>query len=467
MVRDILIDVDSSDIQFNKERDADVICYETVWGNIFDSDSGNNVVYMNVIIPARYTSFLRYDTDGKFNCYIHSSYKPNSESFYVRFVQQTKNSYIKTTSVLPEQSIAKSYLYGSTTLGEISPAQLQLISMTGYYKIQLSKETAGNIPSVEFYAMDDTDLLIGVSDDQSAKLLALCAPGKNYRYPTTGVGITDFINTVVGNTNLNTKLIEEFKANSTPVQSAEFDSETGELNVLQSAEMGEDEDEFDITTLDLTALKLMTDDNIRSYNASAQSTDTDYDQYIADVLDAGDAWAIWGIDEQKMNMLSDTVNIGKIYSFTKVNFGGTYSLKDNTSYTSYTAHLKRNDIIKIKLPQSGNPVLFITENNDITEQAEFDKRWSEFVTFDSYGECGIILKECYIHYSVLTSSVDNGDGVFLLDTAGDALRNLIVIVQDQHTGNLIGYVTPNSTISDCKMHQVSGQIFITQITDNE
>lgn len=467
MVRDILIDIDSADIQLDKERDSDVICYETVWGNIFDSDSGNNVVYMNVIIPARYTSFLRYDTNGKFSCYVHSSYKPNSENFYVRFIQQAGNTYLKTTSSIPSESVAKAYLDGNISLEEISPAQLQLISMTGYYKIQLSKETVGNIPSVEFYAMDETDLLVGASDDQSAKLLSLCAPGKNYRYPTTGVGIMDYINTVVGNTSLNTKLIDEFKANGTPVQSAEFDSETGELNVLQAAETEDDEDDFDVTTLDLSVLKLMDDTHIRSYNSSAQSTDTDYTQYITDVIAAGDAFAIYGIDEQKTNLLSDTVLDGKLYSFIKNGFGGSYSVTSNLNYTSYTAHLKQNDIIKIKLDASDNPVLFITENNDITEQAKFDKRWSEFVTFDSYGECGIVLRSCYIHYSALTTSVESGSGVFLLDVANDALRNLIVIIQDNNTGNLTGYVTPNSLISNCQMDQITGKIYLTQLSENE
>ena len=61
----------------------------------------------------------------------------------------------------------------------------------------------------------------------------------------------------------------------------------------------------------------------------------------------------------------------------------------------------------------------------------------------------------------------NNIGVFKLDINGNALQDLLVIVRDNHTSRLLGYVTTNSNILNVQMHKITGQIFLTKMIDNE
>ena len=91
MVRDILIDIDSNDIQISENIDKNSLIFDTIWGDLFDGDRDDNIVYLNVIVPSNYIQYLNYDTDGKFQCNIKADYYPNVSSFYVRFVTCVNN----------------------------------------------------------------------------------------------------------------------------------------------------------------------------------------------------------------------------------------------------------------------------------------------------------------------------------------------------------------------------------------
>jgi len=49
---------------------------------------------------------------------------------------------------------------------------------------------------------DNGDMLIGPSDTQERQMLMLCGKGDLYRYPTTGVGITEYIGAITEKTQL-------------------------------------------------------------------------------------------------------------------------------------------------------------------------------------------------------------------------------------------------------------------------
>ena len=52
MVRDILIDIDSNDIQISENIDKNSLIFDTIWGDLFDGDRDDNIVYLNVIVPS-------------------------------------------------------------------------------------------------------------------------------------------------------------------------------------------------------------------------------------------------------------------------------------------------------------------------------------------------------------------------------------------------------------------------------
>ena len=162
MVRDILIDIDSNDIQISENIDKNSLIFDTIWGDLFDGDRDDNIVYLNVIVPSNYIQYLNYDTDGKFQCNIKADYYPNVSDFYVRFVTCVNNVYNKVDNKqLPDLSQAKAYNYGLSSLIDLVPSQLILINDDGYYTLLFRKEVVYNIPNVEVYSMSEDDLTLG------------------------------------------------------------------------------------------------------------------------------------------------------------------------------------------------------------------------------------------------------------------------------------------------------------------
>lgn len=469
MVRDILIDIDSNDIQISENIDKNSLIFDTIWGDLFDGDRDDNIVYLNVIVPSNYIQYLNYDTDGKFQCNIKADYYPNVSNFYVRFVTCVNNVYNKVDNKqLPDLSQAKAYNYGLSSLIDLVPSQLILINDDGYYTLLFRKEVVYNIPNVEVYSMSEDDLTLGSSDDQSAKLLAVCASGKNYRYPTTGVGITDYINCVIENSNLNKALIDEFEKNMTPVKDAEFDSATGALNVSQSSELEQDfATTIDKDELDMSIVSITDDEHIRSLATTVIDSDVNYFDFLNDIAERDDIFRIYGLESAKQIVLNDTNKTDIGYSFVKDGSVGHYSEVSKPGYMVVTAVLKKNDIVRFRLSDDV-PVVFMTETNSISEREDFNTKWVELLNKDEYGSCGIIKKECYIHYCIKTDKFkSNNVGVFKLDINGNALQDLLVIVRDNHTSRLLGYVTTNSNILNVHMHKITGQIFLTKMIDNE
>lgn len=469
MVRDILIDTGSCDVQIDDNLDENSVIFDTVWGNMFDEDMSSNFVYLNIIVPANYISSLIYDTKDIYQCNIKAEYYPSASVFYIRFVTEFNGVYGKISNLqLPEQSLAKTYRYGEDSLSDLVPTQLILINQSGHYIVLLRKETNYSVPNAEVYSMAQNDLKNGNSDDQSAKLLAVCASGKNYRYPTIGVGITDYINAVVENSDLSEVLIDEFDKNSTPVQDAEFDNSTGNLNVTQSQEQ---ESELATTLskeeLDTSVIGLTDDIYLRISTADSASTETDYEAFLDEIAKRNNIFRIDGLNDMAVFTLNDSSTANKGYSFIKSGYGGHYSEVTKSGYSVVTANLKKNDIIKFKLTDD-IPTVFITKTNNISEQESFDTKWVNLFNKDEYGSCGIVKEECYIHYCIKTSQLGDGEcGVFRLDATNEGLRDLLVIVQDKHTSRLLGYATPNSHISNVQIHNITGQIFLTKLTDNE
>lgn len=469
MVKDILIDVNSSDILMDDNLDENSLYYKTVWGNLFEEDEGGNITYLNIIVPLAYANNIKYNSDDTYSCNVKVKYYPSVDIFYIRFVTQINSVYRKISNQqIPELSQAKVYNHGDFELLDLTPAQLILINSSGYYTILFKKESVYNIPNAEVYSMTDTDFLIGLSDDQSAKLLALCAPGKNYRYPTTGVGITDYINGVVENSDLNSKLLDEFDKNKTPILDAEFDPSSGELNVSQSPEAEEnDEPSTAKENLDLQLISMTNDEYIRSFSSSSVTDEVSYTDFLADIVEKNDIYCIYGLEGAKLSVLNDSFSADKGYTFVKDGFGGYYKEVAKTGYYAVTVNLKKNDIVRFKL--TGDvPTVFVTKTNNIAEKEVFDTKWFNLFNKDEYGSCGIVKEECYIHYCIKADKFKTElAGVFKFNISADALKDLLVIIHDKHTSRLLGYITPNSNIYDVKMHKISGQIFLTKMINNE
>ena len=120
---------------------------------------------------------------------------------------------------------------------------------------------------------------------QSSQLLSICEPGKYYRYPTSGIGTTKYIGSVVSNTDLGDKIIEQFKNNGISVQDAEFDASTGELQVIFfNEEIDQDEGLLEISELDVSEVDV-SDEELAAIEANLNIDDynVNYDDLIFDI----------------------------------------------------------------------------------------------------------------------------------------------------------------------------------------
>lgn len=478
MVKDILLDIEASDVQLTDKQNDAFIYYETIWGKVFDADD-DSTLFLNIVVPYSQQRILTFPDNGIFSCNILAQYFPEDRNFKIRFVLGNENEYFHfdEQSSFHEYVIAKSYLEDFYTLQPISACQLMNINDDGKYTIVIRKDEPN---SAEIYTFGNNDLLFGESDNQSAKLLSLCGPGNNYRYPISGVGITDYINTVIGDSNLGQRMIDEFSGNNTPVISANFDNETGNLIVSQSSEQEEEIEFEELTEEDIKIIRSADDDFIRKMTLSIVNDEFTPSEFIDEIGKISDIFAIYIFGDYGKSMLCDEELNGYAITFDEnINGKSGFVGVANKSFITLSAILNAGDLILINnrkslryTDDSGEvkvvlPFLLVpTEtsfNGSKTEDISLFKKVSLNGMEENNDECAIITQKCKIVYSCYVSDYNNkSNGIYRITINDQSIRNILVVSHDHLTGRLITYISANSTISEVKLNQEKGQLIITK-----
>jgi len=286
-VKDILIDVDSGDIALSSKKSKTLSYNEIIWGPLFNDDG--STLYANIYIPSYNISGLKADGLGRYTILFHTDYVPDATPFQIRLVTKVDDEWAKipqNNCRFPVTSLA--YLPGGNLL-RINASELPYINLEGYFVAELVFGTGTN--SAYVYSAGNMDLDVGVSDEQSAQLISLCAPGKYYRYPLSGVDITKYVNTVVGHTDLSRKISDEFGKDGIDAQGINFDSSTGKIDVNFKHEEGRSEniELVDVEELDTDLIDVL--DSLISDVAtdiSFEELDVDYETLVFD-MDIPDA----------------------------------------------------------------------------------------------------------------------------------------------------------------------------------
>ena len=280
-VRDILMNVDSGDLLFSAGDMSTHLFFNIEWGSLFNNDSASTL-YANIIIPSRKLSKLVVDDQGRYLVYAKATYYPYDTQFIVRLVLDNNGTYEKiqqSNCAFPIESRA----YFPDSQMRINASEMPYVNIDGNYLFKLEFGNNNN-NNAYVYTADSTDLLIGGSDLQASQFLAICEPGKYYRYPTTGIGAMGFIGSVVHHTDLGDKIIEQFKDNGVSVQDAEFNSRTGELQVIFFNEGVEDEEDLnllDVSEIDISEIDVSDADiEAAASNIDLGDYDIDYDALL-------------------------------------------------------------------------------------------------------------------------------------------------------------------------------------------
>lgn len=454
MVRDLALDMKERDLVFTNRSGSYAPVFDTVWGNIFDEDEGVDLLILNVLIPEGYWRSIEY-TDNEFVCDIRAAYKPDTRDFRIRLVGFKDGCYSLFSSVRGDFGVpVNSYAMSRNVAAPIPAAMLPRVDIHGEYKVRMVRSDKSELLDRAYlYSAKESDISVIFSDDQASQLLSLCAPGKSYRYPTTGVGITRYLNAVIDHTDLYEVLEAQFKADNKPIQSASFDSETCDLRVLCAPEPAkEDTGLDDIDSLDISMFEKFTDEYVRRNIVLDELTDSDfvmllnkYDNVLNIIL--------FRDEDTSLSRLTDIASEGR--------FNADGDIVEDEARCIVSATLEAGTIIMCddeEEDEAEDFPVFIINDSDETRLYTSLIGQPYWITENCH-KCFILNRRSELKYVISKEQLRKGNGLFVVEPTSGNLKNMLALVQDSSTGRLIGVVSSNTNISDVTLDEITQHIY--------
>lgn len=458
MVRDLMLDMKEHDLLFCDKSNLNMPIFDSLWGNLFDEDSSVDVLICNIIIPEGYWRMIDYQ-DNEFLCRFTSSYIPDTRNFRVRLVAVKDGRYSLFSAIRGDFGIAvSSYAVSRNIAAPISASMLPLVDVDGQYLVRLVKNP--NYESLDrayIYSSKVTDLNIDFSDDQASQLLTICAPGKSYRYPTTGVGIIKYLNSVIKHSDLSDVLDSQFNGDNKPLISAGFDSETCDLDILCTPEHEtEDKDLEEIDNLNLGFFGMFTDDYIRRNIVLNELNDNDFIALLnlyGSVLNL----LLFENAETTVARIADSVEEGR--------FDCLGNVVEDSEFFIVSTTLDSNTIVMFDDEDedrfSDNPVFIINDHDETRLYTSLIEQ--PYWISETCHKCMILNKRSTVRYMISKSQFQKGKGLFVVDQTSNNIKNMLGLVQDVNTGRLLGIVSNNTNINDITLDEITQHIYAEQM----
>lgn len=461
MVRDILLDIEERDLALEDKSLETEPVFDTVWGSLFSTDP-QDVLMCNIIIPEAYRSVVTF-SDGTMTCRFTSEYVPQDNAFNIRPVLLSGGVYGHFSDEIAgtEGYEARSFFRGNNIATAVHASMLPFIDADGGFRVKFGRtESTKNLNKAYIYSSRQTDLAIGYSDDQASQLLTLCAPGKSYRYPTTGVGVYGYLNSVVEHTDLYEVLEEQFSNDSRPIQSAVFDNTTGKLDVLYTpAEPVEDEGLDDVADLNQGFFGLFSDEYVRKNSVISESATEDF---IADLL---------SYDEFKEIILTidDTVETGRvpasILGSGTISAAGEVVLDETAGTVVLAVDVDADTIIMFdgeaeQLFNTSAVLKVESYDGEVREAYTYLVGQPYWISAEAR-KCFIVKKRSRLYYSIYMASYRQGAGLRVVPQTSANIKNLCGVVQDELDGTLYCLVSDNTNITDATIDEITQHILAT------
>lgn len=490
MAKDILVDTNSGDFLF-QDRDRKTQYWDVVWGRLFDGDAQ---LYMNVVVPVRKAGSVRYDDGGEYVCNVHAGYYADTSYFSVRLVTRdvATGSYVdlqRYDAAAPSPSEAMYYPEFVGTPQPIRASQLLLVDQDGYLKVVFKRYNKGSFVRAIICQGSDVDFKVGDGDSQSAQLLARCAPGKFYRFPTSGVDLTKYINSVVEHTGLTDSLVSEFGKDYKNVSEAAFDNTDGDLEVVFSgANEADDEGLSDPGTLDVELFRVADDDYVRSLYKAAQGVLMDNEGFVGDIEGwAGNLMGVWdvggecGLDKTDYVQVVGAPKSRITGAGERVGDSGAGYLISSVSCTAgrlyalnYVGNVPVENSYSIIDKTNGTRVtywrwdpMFVAETSDdkYVDEEFYTNDWgvSNRRSTSKNRRCFVPLQDCVVYY--YAGSLDNdlnlkGFGVRPVADEDGNYSTILAIAVHPTTGKMYGIVSLDSAIEEVRLDLKSNRLFV-------
>lgn len=462
MVRDLMIDIKEHDLLFEDKSNAAEPVYDTVWGNLFDADKQVDFLICNVIIPEAYWTAAKYDDDGELTCRFTSAYKPEVKIFNLRLVGLKNGKYSLFSNIRGKYGVStRSFAFSKNMAAPIYACQLPYIDIDGEFVAKFVKNANNEaLDKAYIYSSKQSDITVDYSDDQAAQLLTLCAPGKSYRYPTTGVGITSYLNSVVAHTDLEDVLKAQFDADKKPIQSADFDSSTGGLDAIFSPENEEKDTGLeDVDNLNVNFFNIFTDDYVRKNVVLNELVDTDFTKLLsgyANIL----SLLLFVDDTTTITRIANSVETGR--------FDGEGNVVASDEYYIVTATLEANTIIMFDDEKEDNvsdaPIFIINDNDESRLYTALVEQ--PYWLTENCHKCMILQRRATVKYMIRQDQFKTGSkGLFTVSQTSANIKNMCAMVQDEATGRLLGIVSNQTNISDMSLEEITQYIYASKINE--
>lgn len=458
MVRDLILDMQERDLLMSDKSNVAEPVFDTLWGNIFDEDSAVDVLLCNIIIPEAYWDIVNYE-DDKFICRFKSAYIPNASHFRVRLVALRKGQYSLFSNIRGDFGVpVNSYALTKNIASPIQACMLPFLDIDGEFLIKMVRSPRSEVLDKAYiYSSKVTDINVSYSDDQASQLLSLCAPGKSYRYPLTGVGITQYLNCVVAHSDLNKILEAQFEADGKPLKKADFDNETCKLDVLFNPEKEENDSNLESPdNLNMAFFDMFTDEYVRRNVVLSELSDINFMEMLNSY-------------PNMLNLLlftDHTTSITRIAnSVTEGQFNGVGEIVSSNQYYIVTATLEANTIIMFDDETEDTvhdaPVFLVNDNNENRLYTALVEQ--PYWLTESCHKCFILKHRATVKYMILKSQFQKGKGLYVVHQTSSNIKNMLGLVQDINTGRLLGIVSNSTNISDITLDEISQYIYATQI----
>lgn len=457
MVRDLILDMKERDLLFENKPNRNMPVFDSVWGNLFDEDEAVEVLICNIIIPEGYWRTIMYQ-DNEFLCQFTSQYIPDTRNFRIRLVAVKDGNYSLFSNIRGDFGIpVSSYAISKNIAAPIAACMLPYIDIDGQFIVKLVKNPGAEILDKAYiYSSKVTDLNVNYSDDQASQLLSLCAPGKSYRYPTTGVGITKYLNAVIDHTDLHDVLETQFSGDNKSIISADFDNKSCNLDVLCNPEKDVEDDNLErVENLNFGFFDAFTDDYVRRNIVLNELSDTDfvtllnrYSNVLNIILfedtDTTISRIVNQVVEGKFDCEGNIIASDDFYIVSATLEAGTIVLFDDEAEDSF------ND----------SPVFII---NDYDETRLYTSLIEQpyWITEDCH-KCFVLNKRSTVKYMIGKTQFQAGKGLFVVDQTSNNIKNMLALVQDAHTGRLLGVVSNSTNISDVILDEITQHIYAIQ-----
>lgn len=460
MVKDLMIDMKEKDLLLADKSNSSMPVFDVVWGNILEADETADVLICNIIVPEAYWSLIKY-VDRQLTVRFTSPYVPNTDTFRIRPVKLQNNKYSLFWNIRGEFGLpVSSYALSKNISSPISACMLPFIDIDGEFIVKLVQNVQlEELDKAYVYSSKSTDITVNYSDDQAAQLLSICAPGNSYRYPTTGVGIAHYINSVISHTDFAERLEAQFENDGKRIVEAEFDNTSCNLDVLFIHET-EQQDTGLISVDELAAdfFSLFDDDYVRRNTVLNEVTDLDFISLLNEYTNFLEI-VFFPDDTATKTRITDDVTPGKFDEYGNI--------VDSDEYFIVRATLEANTIIMFDNPGDDDindtPVFIV---NDIDESKLYTSLIDQpYWITETCHKCFILLKRSVVCYMIRQDAFKDEKGLYIIPQTSNNVKNMIAMAQDIHTGRLLGIVSNSTNISDITLEEITQYIYVTKEND--